>query len=513
MTTILKTRSLGDIRGISAGGVTQFLGIKYAHLKNRFAGAELIEERTGNVLDAMTNGPTALSPSVGCEIELGHVQHSLPRKELTQSDIDCLNLNIAYPSDASSSSRLPVLVYIHGGGLFIGANSWPQNDLHRLVKLSTERGLSVVVVAINYRLGAPGFLTSEELRDAGYQANNGLRDQRVALEWVRKHIGDFFGDPENITVAGMSAGGASVTYHLHSQTPLFKRAISMSGTSLFVQALPYHVHEENYAKAIAALGLTDLTAEDRVQALLTMPSHELLAKLPPSILVAPAIDSDIVLPGDLLIGDAEVDSSILQVVAPHINTNSTERFISATRQALAPYPEEAERILNAYGITSDTPDELSIHSILNFISDIMCHAAALSFARGWSGNAYVYHFNEGNPWDGPWKGHANHILDTAYLFQNFTEYLSSEQRAVGTAFAEDFFKFCHGIKPWPTFTPGNIQDGFLARIYGPSDKGMISSVATEAFGGDSMRRGILFDSADSVSLDEYGNVFAIFMTC
>jgi carboxylesterase type B len=50
-------------------------------------------------------------------------------------------------------------------------------------------------------------LTSEELRNAGYRANNGLRDQRVALEWVRKHIGEFGGDPENITVAGMSAGG------------------------------------------------------------------------------------------------------------------------------------------------------------------------------------------------------------------------------------------------------------------------------------------------------------------
>ncbi|KAJ5674410.1 alpha/beta-hydrolase [Penicillium maclennaniae] len=503
MTTILKTRSLGDIRGI-----------KYANLKDRFADAELIEERKGDILDALTDGPTALSLPVGCEIELGHVQHSLPGKELTQSDIDCLNLNIACPSDASSSSKLPVLVYIHGGGLFIGANSWPQNDLYRLVKLSTEKRLPVVVVAINYRLGAPGFLTSEELRNAGYHANNGLRDQRVALEWVRRHIADFSGDPDNITVAGMSAGGASVTYHLQSKVPLFKRAISMSGTSLFVQALPFNVHEENYANAIAALGLTDLTAEDRLKALLNMPSHELLAKLPPSILVAPAIDSEIVLPGvtytelgkkdsnvlpgnswcqDLLIGDAEADASILQVVAPHINTNT-------------------ERILNAYGITMDTPDEKSIFLILNFISDIMCHAAALSFVRGWSGNAYVYHFNEGNPWDGPWKGRANHILDTAYLFQNFIEYLSPEQRAVGLALAEDFFKFCHGIKPWPTITPGNIRDGFSARVYGPSDKGMISRVATEAFGGVSMRRGILFDSADSVSLDEYARVFAIFMT-
>jgi hypothetical protein len=102
----------------------------------------------------------------------------------------------------------------------------------------------------------------------------------------------------------------------------------MSGTSLFVQPLPYEVHEQNYKKAMAALGLADATAEERVKALLEMPGHELIAKLPPSVLVAPAIDSDIVLPGvtytelgkpnsealpgnswcqDLLIGDAEID--------------------------------------------------------------------------------------------------------------------------------------------------------------------------------------------------------------
>lgn len=199
-------------------------------------------------------------------------------------------------------------------------------------------------------------------------------------------------------------------------------------------------------------------------------------------------------------------------MAPQINTNCTERFISAARQALVSYPGEAERILDAYGITADTPDEKSIYSILNFITDIACHAAALCFASGWRGNAYVYHFNEGNPWNGPWKGRANHILDTAYLFQNFKQVLSPEQQAVGTAFAEDFFKFCHGVKPWPAIAPGHIHDGFSARFYGPSEKGKISGVVTEAFGGDSMRRGVLFDSAGTAMLDEYGKVYVTFMT-
>ena len=61
----------------------------------------------------------------------------------------------------------------------------------------------------SYRLGAAGFLTSKELRDAGYRSNNALRDQRVALEWVNTHIRDFGGDPENVTAGGMSAGGGA----------------------------------------------------------------------------------------------------------------------------------------------------------------------------------------------------------------------------------------------------------------------------------------------------------------
>lgn len=59
----------------------------------------------------------------------------------------------------------------------------------------------------SYRLGVLGFFTSKELRDAGYKPNNGIRDQRIAIQWVHRHIKDFGGDPKNITVAGMSAGG------------------------------------------------------------------------------------------------------------------------------------------------------------------------------------------------------------------------------------------------------------------------------------------------------------------
>lgn len=173
---------------------------------------------------------------------------------------------------------------------------WRRSCLLLLSQSSKNRLFHLRIYADfgSYRLGAFGFLTSDELRKAGYNANNGLRDQRVALEWVKKHIQDFGGDPDNMNVAGESAGAASVTYHLHSEKPLFKRAIVMSGSFILLPALPYDVHEENYKQAIAALGLANATPEERIRILLETPGQDLLSKLPPSVRFVPALDGDIV---------------------------------------------------------------------------------------------------------------------------------------------------------------------------------------------------------------------------
>ncbi|KAL5001343.1 Alpha/Beta hydrolase protein [Aspergillus recurvatus] len=533
MSAVLETTNFGTIQGKSSGGVTQYLGLKYATLKDRLADAVPIDSREGDVLDATRDGPTAVSLPIGCDLELMHVQHILPKKDLSQSDLDCLNLNIAVPADATSSSRLPVFLFIHGGGLVIGANSWPQFDYSRFVQLSVEKKLPIVAVSINYRLGAFGFLTSEELRNAGYKANNGLRDQRVAIEWVRKHIHEFGGDADNITVAGMSAGGASVTYHLDSEKPLFKRAIAMSGTCFLSQPLPYDAHEQNYEKAISALGLSDAAPAERIKALLETPGADIVSKLPPSILAAPAIDGDIVpsapshaqtgsassdVPkgknwcADLMVGDAQMDASIIAFLFPHTKNGCAKKFITALSTALPSQPAVVDRILKSYGIPDESAsDDDAYPAVLNYINDVLFFTPALTFAQGWKGNAYVYYFNEENPWEGQWKGRANHILDIAYLFQNFREFLSPEQQALGTAFAEDFFQFCHGQAPWPAITQGTATKGFTARRYGSSGKSPAGTV-TQAFGGEGQRRQNLYDYAEKISLDKLASVFNIFMT-
>ena len=130
-------------------------------------------------------------------------------------DEDCLYLNVFAPADATPESKLPVLHWIHGGAYLNGAGSGPWYDATRLA----ERGF--VVVTINYRLGALGFLG---------EGNWGTLDQICSLEWVRDNIGVFGGDAGNVTIFGESAGGSAVLSLMAAPSArgLFHRVIAQS---------------------------------------------------------------------------------------------------------------------------------------------------------------------------------------------------------------------------------------------------------------------------------------------
>ncbi len=138
---------------------------------------------------------------------------------------DCLNLNVWTPKGATPSSKRPVMVWIHGGGFLNGSA-----DIYNAQWLTT-RG-DIVVVTINYRLGALGFLAHPALAQNGDEVGNyGLADQQAALRWVRDNISDFGGDPTQVTIAGESAGAMSVCDHLvaPASAGLFRAAILQSG--------------------------------------------------------------------------------------------------------------------------------------------------------------------------------------------------------------------------------------------------------------------------------------------
>ena len=139
---------------------------------------------------------------------------------------DCLFLNIVTPDTAKAGEKLPVLIYIHGGGFTGGCGHEKHFDGPVWPKLG------VIGVTINYRLGPMGFVCLPELKqEAGFTGNYGLHDQLTAIRWVKDNIASFGGDPENITIMGQSAGAMSVQQHCLSPLTdgLFQKAVMSSG--------------------------------------------------------------------------------------------------------------------------------------------------------------------------------------------------------------------------------------------------------------------------------------------
>lgn len=141
---------------------------------------------------------------------------------------DCLTINVVRPHGVPEDAKLPVAVWIHGGGLTTGGSSDPRYNLSFIVEQSVKMRTPIIATSINYRLHAWGFLFSSEVEEAG-AANLGFRDQRLGLHWVQENIAAFGGDPETVTIWGESAGARSVATQLLAyggrDDGLFKAAI------------------------------------------------------------------------------------------------------------------------------------------------------------------------------------------------------------------------------------------------------------------------------------------------
>lgn len=155
-TPILQHPTIGPIRGVvKKVGVTQFLGVQYATLKDRFSRAELLKSYPSDhprvqygIFDATTLAPIPLSPANGCQWEHALIQQSLGSPEFGQSDRECLTLNIAVPDLQADGPEWPVLALVHGGAFATGSSSYPQYDLARIVQRSVKIGKPIIAVGI-----------------------------------------------------------------------------------------------------------------------------------------------------------------------------------------------------------------------------------------------------------------------------------------------------------------------------------------------------------------------------
>ena len=251
----------GLIEGATSGNkpvIRIFKGIPYAAApvgNLRWREPQPVAPWTG-VRSTTTFGPHAMQ---------GHLFSDMEFRDAGQSE-DCLFLNVWTPA-ASAGKKLPVMVWIHGGGFQAGSGSEPRQDGEQLAKLG------VVVVNINYRLGVFGFLAHPELtQESGHNAsgNYGLLDQVAALRWVQRNIAAFGGDPKNVTIFGESAGSFSVCGLM--ATPLARglvqRAIGESGGMFHTAFRPKEddslqsneARGMQFANALGAKSLAELRA-------------------------------------------------------------------------------------------------------------------------------------------------------------------------------------------------------------------------------------------------------------
>ncbi|KFB48753.1 AGAP005372-PA-like protein [Anopheles sinensis] len=251
----------GPIVGEQRGEYFAFEGIPYAKPpvgKLRFAPSELNDERWSEPKNVTRFGPVCLQ-----------WDHFVPDTDKLVGEEDCLFLNV-YTRTVDREAKQPTIVFIHGGALMFGTGSFYQPD-HVMRR-------PLVLVTFNYRLGPLGFLSTE---DDVIPGNFGLKDQVTALQWVKKNIHHFGGDPERVTIVGYSAGSASV--HLHYLSPLssglFSSGIGHSGSALN----PWVMAERSLEKAIrisSILGCPTRKTDLMLECLRKRPAEDIVRHVP-----------------------------------------------------------------------------------------------------------------------------------------------------------------------------------------------------------------------------------------
>ena len=386
----------GIVEGVAEGDVYAFKGIPYAAAP------------TGS---GRFRPPTAVPPwsGVRAAADFGPVCPQRNRRGVIEGDEDCLHLNVWGHLEADAPK--PVMVWIHGGGFVQGSNSVSIYDGAQLASQG-----DVVVVTINYRIGALGFLALPELiaEDARNTAGNyGILDQIAALAWVRDNIAGFGGAPDNVTIFGESAGGSSVCVQLAAPAAqgLFHRAAIQSGGGCY--GLPNLIDDSGGSAVdvgreyVVAAGcdeaadvlrcLRSLSVEALTSALFNIPASGLgLPDVGPVVdgVVLPEQAFDIFARGagprvPMVVG-SNLDETVSFNAAVPVPGRSTFEFlvgrlVGADRRAevVALYPE------STYPVAKDAYNAFS--------SDIAFNCTAEAFARTartQNDDVYLYHFEQ-----------------------------------------------------------------------------------------------------------------------
>jgi para-nitrobenzyl esterase len=486
---------LGSLTGLwwqpegSGPPIRRFAAIPYAVAPvgtRRFRPPEAAGGWTGT-RDATADAPAQPQSDGGIEL--------VPGMTPARTDDDSLSLTVWAPDGAGPR---PVMVWVHGGSFMLGASSLPSYDAARLASEG-----DVVVVAINYRLGALGWMAlgAHGGSEWGAVANAGMLDQAAALRWVRDHIGAYGGDPDNITVFGESAGGGSILHLLASPVArgLFDRAIVQSGST-------GRTLSTDQAAAIAAAVLEELgivradpgaiealgsdviiAAQERATPKLfgvagLLPFHPAL-----DAENLPAIPLDALRAGaardvDLLLG-VTTDEMRLFLAEPTLEPGRlharTRRYFGLDDGATAALLDSYREILAGVG---DAADPIDVWAAIYTDREMLVPAVgALDAHAATGGRTFGYQFDwPARPRADGLELRACHGVDIPFTFATFSvdgwdafvgadtdpqgaHALSAALRASWSGFARAGDPAHEGVGPWPRHTRGERPTMRLGR--------------------------------------------------
>ncbi|CAD6447384.1 ffdbc64b-3cd6-4d6d-850f-379d78cce0a6 [Sclerotinia trifoliorum] len=461
--TVLFGNAYGDSSATEykeiALSIWQFSGIKYGKIPARFMQAELNEEFE-DMTECYHYGPKCPQVKMPVRMEDGLI--GLPKEVASHAEdvfdeFNCLNLNITTPDGSNENSELPVMVYIHGGGGWSGANSDWWCDGRSIVKQSIKIGKPIVHVAINYRLGPFGYMGSEELRkELGvvHGGNYGLRDIHLALTWLSKYSRPFGGSPSNLTIYGESAGSLAVESQIHCLLPPhFHRAIMQSqtmGQPLF--SVPQCIDQKSqlYNKTKEKLGLTsvkemqEVNCEKLMEAYRAVDARAGLGEL--AMVDGEFFDEDWRTrfsfkrnarkyegrKSEIMIGNTGREGSVIKFImigSPKQDSRpETETLMTALTTLIS--TEKVNEILKAYNLlpnpfhktSSETEQTKFAEQVLTIIEDLIFYKGTAEFvALAQKSRPELrigqYIFKQKNPFStaGIFKGVEVHALDLVYL--------------------------------------------------------------------------------------------------
>lgn len=395
-------------------GVAEFKGIRFADPPvgdARWEAASLFTPAESEI-DAMSFGP-ACPQNNGTAEWYRSVAEKFGKsgklvRDLTDVSEDCLFLNIW--SSKLGDHRQPVMVWVHGGSNVTGHAFEPNYSGHKLAK----RG--VVVISLQYRMGALGFMPLPFAEAAGNTGYYGMSDLIAGLRWIQSNVAAFGGDPNNVTVFGESAGGGNIAALLRSDKArgLFHKAIIQSGAIAPKATVAVEDATQAARSAFAKAGITALAEAKK------LPWQSLINIRPPDYYHAPIAD-------DVFVRKSMDHNPGIPLM---IGSNSNEWLMyygqdeeQALAEALAAYADKAEALRfveERFGTALDKADYLDAKA------DFFCPSLRIAHEAHLSGStAYVYEFSRKR--EGSERIKAYHGAEIPYVFETHDDWLPTAE--------------------------------------------------------------------------------------